>query len=201
MEKKMFIVIFILVAGCTGKSKTDNADHLISQLQNYLEARTNRDSSYWEYTADTVTTWFDEKKGNGSKRIKGVESSGPWTEWDKEMNSYSTHDDSLKVDLEEQSVTGIFYEHNDFYDLIGRAPSKTTRTYWFNEKELIKEVLIVWDTTNILSSVYLKPVVNWAMTKDSTEIQELYPKGEIIPSGENARRWKKLLTKYNESLK
>jgi hypothetical protein len=36
------------------------------------------------------------------------------------------------------------------------------------------------------------------MQYDSVEIQALYPEGKLIPSEENAKRWKALLEKYHE---
>jgi len=197
MKVRTLIILLTVFAGCSQK-KTDNPEFLKSQLIHYLDARDVKDGSQWQYTSDTVTTWFDEKKGAGRKSIKGIQSQGPWADWDKEMNSYSTHDNIFTVDEKSHSVTGVFYEHNDFYDLLGKGPTKSIRTYWFNNEGLIKEVLIVWDAGNSLTSVYLDSVVIWALNYDSLEITQLYPNQEITPSVENAKRWKALLKKYNE---
>jgi len=198
MKRYIIIIGALILAGGCSKNKSSNPEFLKSQLENYLEARSAKDNSHWQYTTDTVTTWFDEKTGEGRKSIKGAQSSGPWAQWDKEMNSYSTHDDNFTVNENDHSVTGVFYEHNDFYDLLGKGPTKSTRTYWFNKDGLINEVLIVWDPSNSLTSVYLDSVVVWELKYDSLEITQLYANEEITPSVENAKRWKALLKKYNE---
>ena len=195
MKEKIILFICIGIFSC---SKSDENTKLVAQLKNYLEAKSAKDNSHWQYMADTVKSWFDEKNGAGNIQLKSESFTGPWAEWDKEMNAYITFD-SLTTDKSENSVSGIFYEFNDFYDLIGKRPTKTKRTYWFNKKNLINEVLIVWDPSNTLTAIHLKPVVEWALKNDSIEIQELYPNGEIIPSAENARRWKVLLNRYNKA--
>ena len=148
--------------------------------------------------ADTVRSWFDEKTGAGNIQLKGVPASGIWTEWDQEMNAYIKYD-SLIPDDEIHSVSGIFYEFNDFYRLIGKGPTKTIRTYWFDKNNMVEEILIVWSPENTLTADHLVPVVNWALKNDSIEISELYKEEKIIPSLESAKRWKTLLRKYKAS--
>ena len=195
MKKILLFAALILAFSCRVEN---NSSNLVIQLQNYLEAKAAKDNSHWQYLADTVYTWFDKKTGAGNIQLKGVPASGIWTGWDQEMNAYIKYD-SLIPDDETHSVSGIFYEFNDFYSLIGKGPTKTKRTYWFDEENLIKEILIVWDPSNTMTAVHLKPVVEWVLRNDSIEIQELYPNGEIIPSAENARKWKVLLDKYNKA--
>lgn len=151
----------------------------------------------WNYTADTVKVWYDEKKGEAIKRIKGKPSLSGWKQWDKEMNSTSKYD-SIWYDKRERAIKGYFYENNDFYKLIGKGPTKTLRTYWFDDKEKIHEILYYWiPEENTTTSEYLKPIVEWAKQIDSIEISKLYPNGQIIPSKDNAIQWKKLLHRYN----
>jgi hypothetical protein len=86
------------------------------------------------------------------------------------------------------------------YKLIGKSPTKTLRTYWLDQNYKIYEILLYWiPEENTETGEHLEPIVEWALQNDSLEIQQLYPNGRIVPSSENARRWKKLLRKYHDS--
>lgn len=191
------LLLFIFAVSCDIQKGRQN---ILNDFAEYFEASKLDSKTKWNYTTDTVKVWFDEKKGNPSKRIKGENFSGKWKEWDEQMHS-SVQYDTLWYDKSEHAVKGFFYENNDFYDLIGKSPTKTLRTYWLNNENKIYEILIFWiPEENTTTSLHLKPIVEWALKNDSLEILELYPKGNIIPSKENAIKWKKLLTKYNETI-
>ena len=164
---------------------------------NYFEASKSKSESKWQYTSDTIKVWFDSRDGKPGLRIKGAPPSGKWTEWDKEMHSTSYYD-SIWYNRSEHTVQGYFYENNDFYELIGKGPTKTLRTYWLNSANKITEILIYWiPEENTTTSEHLEPIVAWASAYDSAEIAGLYPEGRIVPSKENAIRWKELLEQYN----
>lgn len=170
---------------------------LTDRLEEYLEAKSKKDNSHWSFEADTIHTWFDTKSGPGMIRLRGKSSTGPWAEWDIEMNSYSTYD-SLKADLSTNTVSGVFREHNDFFDLIGKKKgTKSRRVYYFNDEGLVEGVLMVWVRELPTTDQYLKPIVEWAKKNDSLEIQYLYQNNEITPSMDNAKRWKELLQRFN----
>ena len=189
------ITIFIVVS-CMDVRKESSE---LKTFRNYYAALKSGSADKWNYTTDTVKLWFDDKKGAPILQIKMNESAGKWKEWDEEMNSTTSYD-SIWFDKDENSIKGYFNERNDFYDLIGKNPTKTLRTYWLNHNSKINEILMYWiPEENTTTGVHLKPIVEWALVNDSTEIQQIYPDGRIVPSGENARRWKKLLRKYNES--
>jgi hypothetical protein len=173
---------------------------VLNQFNNYYSAVKSRSEDKWNFMTDTVKLWFDEKTGDPILQTRNNQKQGPWAEWDKEMNASSFYD-SIWYDKTKQTVQGYFYENNDFYEMIGKSPTKTLRTYWINENNKINEILIYWiPEENTTSSEHLGPIVDWAMKNDSLEIQTLYPEGNIIPSKENAKRWKLLLTKYKESI-
>lgn len=186
-------LVIVLIACNENKVKNDE----LQLFTEYYNAVKQGSDEKWNFTADTVKLWYDEKKGEPILQIKGKPSTGKWKEWDEVMNSSSNYD-SLWFDQEEKSIKGYFYENNDFYQLIGKSPTKTQRTFWLNENKRINEILIYWiPEVNTTTSEHLKPIVDWALENDSAEISELYSNGRIVPSKENALRWKKLLNKYN----
>lgn len=193
--KNSLLIITLIGAVSCNKQRNDG----LKLFADYYSAVKENSDKQWNYTSDTVKLWFDEKSGEPILQIKGDKSTGKWKEWDIELNSTSSYD-SLWLDQENNVIMGYFYENNDFYELIGKAPTKTLRTYWLNEQTKINEILIYWiPDDNTTTSKHLKPIKEWALENDSIEINQLYPDNTIIPSRENARRWKKLLNNYNES--
>ena len=189
------LIAVIIYTGCS--SSNEKSDEL-ELFVNYYSASQKESDAKWNFTTDTVKLWFDDKEGEPSLRIKDKKSTGKWKEWDEIMNSSSTYD-SVWFDKNENAIKGYFYENNDFYELIGKKPTKTLRTYWLNKDNIIHEILLYWiPEENTTTAEHLKPIVEWALINDSIEISELYPEGNIIPSRENAIRWKKFLKKYNE---
>lgn len=198
MKKLNFLIlkcaIMFLLVGCSSEEQNND----IQTFKKYYSSVNENNADKWNYTTDTVKLWFDKKEGQPILQVKGKGSTGKWKEWDSIMNSRSRYD-SLWYDENEKAVKGLFYENNDFYELIGKSPTKTLQTYWLNENNKIHEILIYWiPEENTTSSEHLSTIVDWALQYDSTEISELYPNGRIVPSKENALRWKKLLKTYNE---
>ena len=172
----------------------------LRQFHRYYTAIKEDSDNRWRFTADTVKLWFDDKDGQPTLQFKGKKSTGKWKEWDKAMNSSSKYD-SIWFDTNENAVKGYFFENNDFYKLIGKSPTKTLRTYWLDENNKIQEILMYWiPEENTTTGEHLKPIIEWALKNDSVEIQQLYPNSRIVPSAENAIRWKRLLRKYHESM-
>lgn len=199
VKNSILIILLLFVFAVSCDTKNGRKD-ILNDFAEYFEASKADSKTKWDYTSDTVKVWFDEKNGTPSKQIKGEKSSGKWKEWDEQMHSSSQYD-TIWYDNSEHAVKGYFYENNDLYDLIGKSPTKTLRTYWLNSENKIYEILIYWiPEENTTTSHHLKPIIAWALKNDSLEIMELYPNGRIIPSKENALRWKKLLKKYNETI-
>lgn len=189
------VITIITVVSCNNLNKESSE---LKTFNKYYSALRSGSNDKWNFTTDTVKLWYEDKKGTPILQIKMKKSAEKWKEWDEEMNSISRYD-SLWFDKDENSIKGYFYERNDFYDLIGKTPTKTLRTYWLNQNNKINEILMYWiPEENTTTGEHLKPILEWALVNDSTEIQQLYPNSKIVPSGENARRWKKLLQKYNE---
>jgi len=185
------IPILFFTAGCQNEESEK-----MQAFHNYYAALTNHSDEKWDYSTDTVKLWFDNKEGSPVLQFKEKAVMGEWIEWDKAMNTRAWYD-SLWFDKDANAVKGLFYEENDFYELIGKGATKTLRTYWLNDNNRIKEILIYWiPEENTTTAEHLEPIVKWAMSHDATEIQQLYPEGRLIPSKDNALRWKKLLKEY-----
>lgn len=195
---KIYLIMLIFLSSCNNQNKESE---LLELFSSYYTAVKNDSEDKWNYSTDTVKLWFDDKEKDPVLQIKEQGTIGKWKEWDDVMNTTSFYD-SIWYDKNEHAIKGYFYEKNDFYTLIGKPHTKTYRTYWLNDKNKINKILIYWiPGENISSTKYLIPIVAWAMQNDSLEIQELYPDGRIIPSRENALRWKALLIKYRDTQK
>lgn len=178
-------------------AQNEKAREMLAIFRAYFEAVASGSATRWDHSADTVRLWHDDKTGEPVLQVRGTAPAGPWKEWDVAMNARSGYD-SLWFEPATNAVRGTFYEHNDFYGLIGKGPTRTLRTYAFNEAGKIAEIVIYWiPEANTTTAEHLKPVVAWALEHDSLEISQLYPGGRLVPSAENARRWKELLTRYH----
>lgn len=194
-----YISVPLLLLCFNSCDTTKNGKAQLERFSEYFLAVKEDKGNKWNYSTDTVRLWFDDKNGEPILQIRDQESTGVWKQWDEEMNSVSDYD-SIWFYQEENAIKGYFYENNDFYRLIGKGPTKTLRTYWLNERNLVKEILIYWiPEENTHTSEHLKPIVEWALEYDSVEIRELYPDNRIIPSLENAQRWKVLLDEYHRN--
>ncbi|MEQ9591099.1 MAG: hypothetical protein RLN86_00795 [Cyclobacteriaceae bacterium] len=184
----------ILYYSCTSSNNSSN--RRLEYVKQYLRTAVSQSDLKWQFTTDTIRVWFDDRNGKPNLNYKNKELS-KWAEWDVVMNSTTSYD-SLWYDQESQTVQGHFYEYNDFYKLIGRPPNKTLRTYWFDDQDKIKEILIYWiPEDNKTSDEFLPPIIEWAEKYYPVEINELYTNQEIKPSTQNAIRWKTLLEKFH----
>jgi len=188
----------ILLAALFGCQKNQNID-LRSVTASYFKAKSQNDGSEQGFVADTIKIWFENKSNKPILRIKGQKKTGPWAEWDEEFKS-SSRFDILWSNDNLWSVSGVFFEDNEFYELIGKPPTKTTRTFWFNDKNLISEILIIWKPGQKTSADFLEPIEEWALKNDSITISQLYPNQTIKPSKENAILWRKLIGSYRSDI-
>lgn len=200
MKTQHLSLLFLMfVLSCTSEKNIEK--EILEDFKSYYVAVQEKSDDKWNFTTDTLRMWFDDTTGNAILQIKGRPSTGPWREWDKVMQTQSRYD-SIWYEASEHAVKGYFFENNDFYTLIGKGPTKTLRTYWLNEDNKIDKLLMYWiPQENTTTSEHLGPIVEWAMQHDSNEIKELYPDGRIVPSEENAKRWKKLLNRYNDDIR
>lgn len=114
------------------------------------------------------------------------------------MNGHKTID-SITFIPNKNKITARFQETTDFLTQIGMPEGfKATIHYWLDEQGLVKEVLYDWSSNNPDFTAQLKPVVDWAIKNDSTEIADLYLKNGFEPSWINGIRWKRIMNKYSQ---
>ena len=143
------------------------------------------------YLSEDSRIWFEKKEGPGKKRGKG--GAGPWAEWDEFFKSTSKA--VGKYQVEGRDVSILMEETNDFYRLIGRPPSRYRATYYIDDAGKISGVLI--------ASARKGPRVDrfdefkeWARENRPDTLKQLMPEDEIVPSLENAKLWKKVLSEW-----
>lgn len=191
--KKFYPILLFLFIGCTEVRENS----LLNRFEKYYSLNRKGDPKLWNYAADTIRIWFDNMKGKPVLKVKGKKKNGKWSEWDKIMNS-KVSIDTVWQQPDSSFVRGLFLENNDFYELLGKEPTITLRTYYFNSNNEITDLLIYWlPDKNIPSSIYLEKVAEWALIEDSALWVRLYPNNTILPSKENALLWKDLLRRYN----
>lgn len=190
------ILTCIFLSSCEQEVSTEKK---INNFKEYYELASINSEDKWAFMNDTVKWYFKENKDNPTYLYKGKKKTGPWAEWDKAMNPKYSYD-TIWFNNNENAIEGFFFENNDFYDLIGKGPTKTHQTFWLDENDKIKEIMVYWiPEENTHTSEYLEPVQKWALEKDSTLIEEIYPDGNIAPSKQNAVKWKKLLIDYRNA--
>lgn len=195
-RSSIYIILFIFYS-CSNIQEPDP----VKQFEQYYNAVKSGDQDMWKYSEDTIRMWFDDRKGDPILLFQSKKSGGAWREWDEEMNSTSYYD-TIWYDKKDHAIKGYFFENNDFYKLIGKTPNKTFRIFWLTDKNKIKELLIYWiPEENEHTSVHLEPIINWAMENHPDEIKKLYQEQKIVPSKENAIKWKMLIRRYNERIK
>ena len=95
-----WIFISATIISCSGSDKGSDP---LNSFQQYFALASNDSDDKWNYTADTVRVWFDEKEGDPVLRIKGQGSTGPWKEWDEEMHANSSYD-SIWFDKDQHAI-------------------------------------------------------------------------------------------------
>ncbi len=169
---------------------------LYAKLLGYREARKAHDTQrIASYLADESRIWFDKKEGPGE--LRKASGDGPWAEWDREMKSTST---THEYEVNGNELVTVVSETNDYFKLLDRKATPYLITYWFDADERIEGMLV--------SSLPKEPKTNgrfeefkaWADEHHPGVLDELQPDGRIIPSKENAIRWRELLIEWRKDV-
>ncbi len=191
------VLIVVMMLGC--KSEHTNTGDQLKIFDQYYKAENADKESKWDYISDTLKVWFSEDDPVPDLRYRGEQKDG-WDEWDIVMNSKS-HYDSIWYNNKINAVQGVFYEDNDFYRLLGASANKTLRTYSFNTSNKITDLRYETITEqNTLSKRHMEPVYRWALVNEPQEIAQIFPQNKLVPSTENAVRWKNLIKKFHLQL-
>lgn len=174
--------------------KKDETDY-IALFKEYHEAENDYSETRWNYLSDTLRVWYTKNDPKPDLKYKGQPSDG-WEEWDMAMRTIS-YFDSIWYNPELHAVQGYFNENNDFYVLLGASPNVTLRTYTYNDAGKITDLRYEKiNTENALSKEHLEPVYQWALINEPAEIAAIFPENKLVPSADNAMRWKQLIIRY-----
>ena len=98
-------------------------------------------------------------------------------------------------------VIGEFNETTDFLKIIGMPEGYSAKvTFWFDDNDRVKNTLYAWNVTNRKMKEVIEPIVEWAKVNDFIRINKIYLNDGFIPNTENAKEWKILLAKYNNTI-
>ena len=172
--------------------RIESVHPLFAKLLGYREARKAHDTQRIAgYLAEESRIWFDKKDGPGT--LRKASGDGPWAEWDREMKSTSTTHE-YKVNGNE--LVTVVSETNDYFKLLDRKPTPYQITYWFDDDERIEGMLISSLPKEPKTKGRYDQFKKWADEHHPRVLDELQPEGKIIPSKENAIRWRKLLIEW-----
>ena len=146
--------------------------------------------------AENTRVWFETKEGEGTKLSS--DGSGPWADWNKFFNAEKI-DQNIKAYPE--SVVVFESEQNDFYQLIERKPKPMAITYYFDDKGKISGKLVVGIKTIPFGPDRLAEATAWLLKEYPDDLKTLIVDGEIVPSLDNAKLWKKRLNEWRTAVK
>lgn len=115
--------------------------------------------------------------------------------WDKGVNGKVKYQ-NLEVDG--NSITGLFTERNDFFRLIGIDELKSENTYVFSPSGLIIKQTYEMLPDQPSFQEKMQPAVEWARKNKPEELKEIYPHDQIQYSREMGRRWVVLLAEWRK---
>ena len=176
--------------------RIESVHPLFAKLLGYREARQSHDMERIAgYLADESRIWFDKKEGPGTLRASTGD--GPWAERDREMKSTST---THEYEVNGNELVTVVSETNDYFKLLDRKPMANQITYWFDDDERIEGMLVSSLPKEPKTKGRKDQFKKWADEHHPGVLDELEPDGRIIPSKENAKRWRKLLIEWREAV-
>lgn len=166
---------------------------LAAKVQEFRKARkVDSAAAAREFYAEDSRVWYEKKEGPGRKR--GPAGTGPWAQWDR----YFRGETSLQeMRVEGRAVTIVILENNEFYQLIEQPPKRVNITYFFGENDLVDGTLIASGES---PPDRYDEAVAWAREHHLEEINSLMPEDRIVPSLENAQRWRRLLNTWRREV-
>ena len=105
--------------------------------------------------------------------------------------------------VEGNALTFIVRELNDYMKLLDREPARYTITYFFDDEQRIEGTLIAGlpdDDGAEVRPDRLDEFLAWAEADHAQEMKILMPEGRIVPSRDNARRFRELLNEWRASM-
>lgn len=147
------------------------------------------------FLAQPSRIWFESRKGPG--KIRDERGRGPWADWDDFFEGRSTLE---YVSAQDDSVTLILLETNDFLRMIERPPNRLLIRYYFDAETKIEGMLVRGLGTEEDKADRFEEVVAWLRERYPEKLATLMPDGEIVPDLELARTWRDLLAEWREEV-
>ncbi len=189
-----FIVALITVTmnvSCQTKDRSMELRQIFEEYIKYHNAHeTNEILSFYSEDFILFFTEYDvEVDKDGLVDILG---------WDKGVNGHIAYED---LTIEQDSISGLFTEQNDFLKLIGIQELKASVTYRFDASgKIVKQAYtLLPDQPSIREKIH--PCVQWAKANRPFELQDIYPNDQILFNEESGRRWISLLKEWEEAVK
>ncbi|MHC4989792.1 MAG: DUF1573 domain-containing protein [Planctomycetota bacterium] len=181
----------ILANGPTlhARTRIEAVDPRVARVQAYLDARKRGDRDVvTAMLSDDSRIWFGAREGEGTPRRE--DGDGPWAGWDREMNQASRTEQWA---ADGNAVTALLTETNDWYRLLDRPPARIQLTWWLDEEQRIEGFLVAGLPRDPDAPNRYDQFETWAKAHHLEALEELMPDDEIVPSRENAQRWRTLL--------
>jgi len=118
-------------------------------------------------------------------------------EWDFAMNASSAYSD---IQIKGNTISTVLTEQNDFYKAIGVSERKFGFTFVYDDKGLIKEVILEKSLSGFEAfDAALKPALEWAGKERPGELAEIYPNNNFVYNTQMAKRWLRLLSDWHKA--
>lgn len=116
--------------------------------------------------------------------------------WDKGVNGGVSYKELV---VEGDSITGLFTERNDFFELIGIKELMAKITFTFDKSRLIVRQSYTPLPNQSSFQVKMQLAVEWLRENRPGEIDEIYHQNQIQFNRESGERWLALLKEWKKA--
>ncbi|MDX1660169.1 MAG: amidohydrolase family protein [Gemmatimonadota bacterium] len=184
-----------VAGGIDPPAPLDGSDSLVDRARTFrARVRAGEYEAARAMMAPDPRRWWETREGEGNPWTVGP-GAGPWAAWDQHFESES---EVVGWKRNDDSVTAIVRETNDYFRLLERGWVRNETTYFFDDEGRIEGLLIraVGDRSPGRTEQFLA----WARENAPDTITALMPDGEIDPSGDNPARFRRLLERWREEV-
>jgi hypothetical protein len=188
MTRRLLIVGFLLLAGCTSpRIRTAQSFYAARHAGDLQAART--------HLADDPRLWYETRTGEGGAwNLEG----GRWKNWDDHFNGTS---DVGAWHAEGDRVWAVVDEMNDYFKLCEAGPSAWMLTYFFDEDGRIKGMMVSGAPPRHAGDRGRRAEFNaWLEATHPDDYAYLRPGGSIDPTGDRPSRTRELLHEWRREV-
>jgi len=150
------------------------------------------------FLTDDPRVWYERHEGRGAPLVLGA---GKWSAWDIEFHS---RDEIGEWTVEGDTVWAVAVEDNDYYRLLERkGVSRYRITYFLDAAGKIEGSMISAADPGRPDEPpddRFEEFRAWAVAQDPREWDYLHPNGKLDPTGDRARRTRRLLERWRASV-